>query len=67
MPKIQAAVTGVHGYVPEDVLTNHDLEKMVDTNDEWITTRTGIKERHILKGKDQGTSVMAVKAVEGIA
>lgn len=66
MPKIQAAVTGVHGYVPEDVLTNHDLEKMVDTNDEWITTRTGIKERHILKGKDQGTSVMAVKAVEGL-
>ncbi len=66
MPKIQAAITGVHGYVPEDILTNKDLEKMVDTNDEWITTRTGIKERHILKGKDQGTSVMAVKAVEGL-
>lgn len=66
MPKIQAAVTGVHGYVPEDVLTNQDLEKMVETNDEWITTRTGIKERHILKGENQGTSVMAVKAVEGL-
>ncbi len=66
MPKIQAAITGVHGYVPEDVLTNKDLEKMVDTNDEWITSRTGIKRRHILKGEDQGTSVMAVKAVEGL-
>ncbi|MEP0987350.1 beta-ketoacyl-ACP synthase III [Ekhidna sp.] len=66
MPKIQAAITGVHGYVPEDVLTNKDLEKIVDTNDEWITSRTGIKKRHILKGKDQGTSVMAVKAVEGL-
>ncbi|MEQ9466655.1 MAG: beta-ketoacyl-ACP synthase III [Ekhidna sp.] len=66
MPKIQAAITGVHGYVPEDVLTNHDLEKMVDTNDEWITSRTGIKQRHILKGENQGTSVMAVKALEGL-
>ncbi|GAB4238901.1 MAG: ketoacyl-ACP synthase III [Ekhidna sp.] len=66
MPKIQAAITGVQGYVPEDVLTNKDLEKMVDTNDEWITTRTGIKERHILKGEGQGTSVMAVKALEGL-
>ncbi|MEQ8907502.1 beta-ketoacyl-ACP synthase III [Ekhidna sp.] len=66
MPKIQAAITGVHGYVPEDVLTNKDLEKMVDTNDEWITSRTGIKRRHILKGENQGTSVMAVKAVEGL-
>lgn len=63
---IRAAITGVHGYVPEDVLTNKDLEQMVDTTDEWITTRTGIKERHILKGKDQGTSVMAVKALEGL-
>lgn len=66
MPKIQAAITGVQGYVPEDILTNKDLEQMVDTNDEWITSRTGIKERHILKGKDQGTSVMAVKALEGL-
>ncbi len=66
MPKIHAAITGVHGYVPEDVITNKDLEKMVDTNDEWITSRTGIKQRHILKGEDQGTSVMAVKAAEGL-
>jgi len=66
MPKIKAAITGVQGYVPEDVLTNKDLEKMVDTNDEWITSRTGIKTRHILKGENQGTSVMAVKAVEGL-
>ncbi|MEM0939689.1 MAG: beta-ketoacyl-ACP synthase III [Bacteroidota bacterium] len=66
MPKIQAAITGVNGYVPKDVLTNKNLEKMVDTSDEWITTRTGIKERHILNGKDQGTSVMAVEAVAGL-
>ncbi len=66
MSRIQAAITGIHGYVPEDVLTNKDLESMVDTNDEWITTRTGIKERRILKGEDQGTSVMAVKALEGL-
>ncbi|NQZ75919.1 MAG: ketoacyl-ACP synthase III [Ekhidna sp.] len=66
MSNIQAAITGVHGYVPEDVLTNKDLEKIVDTNDEWITSRTGIKKRHILKGENQGTSVMAVKAVEGL-
>ncbi len=66
MSRIQAAITGIHGYVPEDILTNKDLESMVDTNDEWITSRTGIKERHILKGEDQGTSVMAVKALEGL-
>ncbi len=66
MSRIQAAITGIHGYVPEHVLTNKDLESMVDTNDEWITTRTGIKERRILKGEDQGTSVIAVKALEGL-
>ncbi|MEM6737010.1 MAG: beta-ketoacyl-ACP synthase III [Bacteroidota bacterium] len=66
MPEIQAAITGVNGYVPKDILTNKNLEKMVDTNDEWITTRTGIKERHILKGRDQGTSVIAVEAVAGL-
>ncbi|MEM6642989.1 MAG: beta-ketoacyl-ACP synthase III [Bacteroidota bacterium] len=66
MPSIQAAITGVHGYVPEDILTNQDLEKIVDTSDEWITTRTGIKTRHILKGENQGTSVMAVEAVNGL-
>ena len=49
MPKINAAITAVGGYVPEDKLTNADLEKVVDTNDEWIRTRTGIEERRILK------------------
>lgn len=61
--KIHAAITGVAGYVPEYVLTNDELEKLVDTNDEWITSRTGIKERRILKGEGLGTSVMGAKAV----
>lgn len=64
MQKIHAAITAVGGYVPEYRLTNAELETMVDTNDEWITTRTGIKERRILKGDNMGTSVMAAKAVE---
>ena len=63
---VRAAITGVHGYVPEYVLTNAELEQLVDTNDEWITTRTGIKERRILKGEGQGTSVMATEAVRGL-
>jgi len=63
---IRAAITGVHGYVPDYVLTNKELETIVDTTDEWITTRTGIKERRILKGENKGTSVMAVKAVKGL-
>jgi 3-oxoacyl-[acyl-carrier-protein] synthase-3 len=62
--KITAAITGVGSYVPDYVLTNQELEKMVDTTDEWITTRTGIKERRILKGENQGTSVMGVQAVK---
>jgi 3-oxoacyl-[acyl-carrier-protein] synthase-3 len=62
--KITAAITGVGGYVPDYVLSNQELEKLVDTTDEWITTRTGIKERRILKGKDQGSSVMGIKAVQ---
>ena len=66
MSKIKAAITCVGGYVPEDKLTNFDLEKIVDTNDEWITSRTGIKERRILKGEGLGTSDMAVKAVQEI-
>jgi 3-oxoacyl-[acyl-carrier-protein] synthase-3 len=66
MAQIKAAITGVQGYVPDYVLTNQELETMVDTNDEWITTRTGIKERRILKGENQGTSVMAVEAVNGL-
>lgn len=63
MSKIHAAITGVGGYVPEYVLTNHELETMVETNDEWITSRTGIKERRILKGEGLGTSYMAAAAV----
>jgi len=66
MHKIQAAITAVHGYAPEYVLTNHELEALVDTNDEWITTRTGIKERRILKGEGTATSDLAVPAVEGL-
>jgi len=66
MTKIKAAITGIQGYVPDYVLTNAELEKMVDTSDEWILTRTGIKERRILKGDGQGTSVMAIKAAEGL-
>ncbi|MCI1751644.1 MAG: ketoacyl-ACP synthase III [Flavobacteriales bacterium] len=64
--KTTAAITAVQGYVPEYVLSNAVLETMVDTNDAWITERTGIKERRILKGKDQGMSVMAVEAVKGL-
>lgn len=63
MTKIRAAITGVGGYVPDYILTNQELETMVDTNDEWITTRTGIKERRILKGEGLGTSHMAKEAV----
>lgn len=62
--KITAAITAVGGYVPEDRLTNFDLEKMVDTNDEWIRTRTGIEERRILKGAGKATSDMVVPAVQ---
>ncbi len=64
MEKINAVITGVGGYVPEDILTNEDICKMVDTTDEWIMTRVGIKERRILKGEGRGTSFMAIKAVE---
>lgn len=64
MTKITAAITGVCGYVPEEVVTNEDLSKLVDTSDEWITTRTGIKERRILR--DGATSDMVVKAIEGL-
>ncbi|MCC6762498.1 MAG: ketoacyl-ACP synthase III [Chitinophagaceae bacterium] len=64
--KITAAITAVGGYVPEDKLTNFDLEKMVDTNDEWIRTRTGIEERRILKGEGKGTSHLGAPAVQQI-
>ncbi|MHB1278177.1 MAG: beta-ketoacyl-ACP synthase III [Bacteroidia bacterium] len=63
MNKIRAAITAVGGYVPPDVLTNADLEKMVETSDEWIMSRTGIKERHILKGEGKGVSEMMFHAV----
>jgi len=66
MSKITAAITAVGGYVPETKLTNADLEKMVDTNDEWIRTRTGISERRILKGEGKATSDLAVPAIQEI-
>jgi len=66
MSKITAAITGVGGYVPEYILTNKELESKVDTNDEWITSRTGIKERRILKGEGLGTSHLAEKAVKEV-
>lgn len=66
MSKITAAITAVGGYVPEYRLTNKELEKMVDTNDEWIRTRTGIEERRILKGEGKASSDMAVPAIQEI-
>jgi 3-oxoacyl-[acyl-carrier-protein] synthase III len=66
MTKITAAITAVGGYVPEFVLSNKVLESMVDTNDEWITSRTGIKERRILKGDKLGTSFLAIKAAQNL-
>jgi 3-oxoacyl-[acyl-carrier-protein] synthase-3 len=66
MNKITAAITSVGAYVPEFILTNKMLEEMVDTNDEWITTRTGIKERRILKDTDKGTSYLAIKAAQDL-
>ncbi len=62
----RAAITAVHGYVPPDVLSNADLARMVDTTDAWITERTGIKERHILKGEGLGSSHMGAQAVLGL-
>lgn len=66
MEKITAAITAVGGYLPDYILTNQELEQLVDTTDEWITSRTGIKERRILKGEDMGTSYMGIKAVENL-
>ncbi|MFE3867584.1 beta-ketoacyl-ACP synthase III [Flavobacterium sp. LS2P90] len=66
MNTITAAITAVGAYVPEFVLTNKVLETMVDTNDEWITSRTGIKERRILKDKDKGTSYLAIRAAQDL-
>lgn len=64
MNNIRAAITGVGGYVPDYILTNKELETMVETSDEWITTRTGIKERRILKGENKGVSILGVEAVK---
>ena len=66
MKKITAAITGVQGYVPNYILNNKELETMVETNDEWIRSRTGIKERRILKGEGKGTSVLGIEAVRGL-
>jgi 3-oxoacyl-[acyl-carrier-protein] synthase III len=64
MTKIRAAITGVSGYLPEYVLKNAELEKVVDTTDDWITTRTGIKERRILKEAGKGSSDLGVEAIK---
>lgn len=66
MKKMTAAITAVGAYVPDFVLSNKVLETMVDTNDEWITSRTGIKERRILKDTDKGTSFLAIKAAQDL-
>ncbi|GGD20818.1 beta-ketoacyl-ACP synthase III [Flavobacterium orientale] len=66
MSKITAAITAVGSYVPDFVLSNQVLETMVDTNDEWITSRTGIKERRLLKEEGKGTSFMAIKAAQNL-
>ena len=66
MNTITAAITAVGGYVPDFVLSNKVLESMVDTTDEWITTRTGITERRLLKESGKGTSFLAIKAAEDL-
>ena len=66
MEKLRAAITGIHAWVPEYILTNAELEKIVDTSDEWITTRSGIKERHIQREPGKGTSDIGVPAVKGL-
>jgi len=66
MSKMLASITAVDGYVPDSVLTNQDLEKMVDTNDEWIISRTGIKERRILRKEGWATSDMAAEVTKGL-
>jgi len=66
MTRINAAITGIHGYVPDYVLNNKELEELVDTNDEWIVSRTGIKERRILKDKNKGSSDLGTAAINGL-
>jgi 3-oxoacyl-[acyl-carrier-protein] synthase-3 len=66
MGKINAAITGIQGYVPDYVLTNKELETLVDTNDEWIVSRTGVKERRILKEEGKGSSDLGTQAIKGL-
>ena len=66
MSKIQAVITGIGGYVPEYKLTNEELSSMMDTSDEWITTRVGIKERRILKDSSKGASYLGIQAVKDL-
>lgn len=66
MSEVKAAITAINGYLPDYILTNQELEQMVDTTDEWISTRTGIKERRILKGEGRATSDMGAEAVKGL-
>ena len=66
MKKLHAVITGISAYIPDYILTNDELSKLVDTSDEWITTRVGIKERRILKGEAIGVSYMGAKAVAGV-
>jgi 3-oxoacyl-[acyl-carrier-protein] synthase-3 len=66
MSEIRAKISGIHAWVPPYILTNKELENMVETSDEWIMTRTGIRERHILKGEGLGTSDMGAEAVKGL-
>ncbi|NLA64233.1 MAG: 3-oxoacyl-ACP synthase, partial [Bacteroidales bacterium] len=66
MKKLNAVITGIAAYVPSDILTNDDIAKLVDTSDEWITSRVGIKERRILKGEGKGVSYMGTKAVANL-
>src|SRR6187399_2758804 len=66
MTKIRASITGVGGYVPDYILTNEELETMVETSDDWITSRTGIKERRILKGEGKGVSVLGIEAIKDL-
>ena len=66
MSQLRAAITGVHGHLPDYVLTNEELATIVETSDDWITSRTGIKTRHILKGDEMGTSKMVIPAIQGL-
>ena len=66
LKKPRASVTGIYGYIPEYVLTNAELEAIVNTSDEWILSRTGIRERRILKDKDKASAFMGISAARGL-